>query len=187
MPPSDAQKPQRTKRKDLTPAQLERMDAFIEQQPVTGLTDQAIADIIGCHRVTVARRKTLLAARDSTPELAPRPRPPRRQPPETEPLSARALLDRYKDLVALTPDEQMKLCSIIAATSLNDNAKVAALNALGKFQQMYAPPDRVGPGAPLDDDERVARVADILDAVGITIARRAISRAFRVSLGTDDE
>lgn len=158
----------------LTDDELARLDQLLNQQPITGLTDAAIAKIIPCARQTVWRRRRHLQGEALDAERAAAGEAPRQAPEAPE--SASDLLSQYADIATLAPSDTMRLLSILALTCTNEAARINALSTLERLRADIAPPDERAPKPPLTLEEKVQRTMQILDAAGIEVTQRAISQ-----------
>lgn len=168
----------------LTADETERLEQLLGQQAVTGLTDEAIAEIIGTTRQTVSRHRRKMAQRllaeKEPPAVPDAPKPTAKQvlagqlPPNTD------LADEFvgSGEETLTPEGSLRLLSLLARTSLNPNAQVAAVRAVEALRAQIEAPARTGPPDPLTDEDRINRLAIILEAVGPELARKAVDRVW---------
>jgi len=81
----------------------------------------------------------------------------------------------------LTAEEQRQRLSTVArnaAITGNFQLEIAAIQALARLDAQIGARDRLGPGPPLTDDDKIHRLSLILQAVGKRIARKAWERTF---------
>lgn len=81
----------------------------------------------------------------------------------------------------LTAEEQRQRLSTVArnaAITGNFQLEIAAIQALARLDAQIGARDRLGPGPPLTDDDKIHRLSLLLEAVGKRLARKAWERAY---------
>jgi hypothetical protein len=170
----------------LNDEQVAQLEHLIKQQEVTGLTDQALADILKVSTTTIRNHRRRMAAglrhneRNGFHEARQGPVSLTESAKRREERAGFAPDDPAPPVVnlddPLTPEGSLRLLSWIARGSANPNAQVAALRAIESLRAQIEAPARVGPPDPLTEEEQVVRVAAIIDAVGVRIVRLAMDR-----------
>jgi len=167
----------RTRGQYLSPEQREQIDHLIRQQAVSGLTDQAIADLLGVDRSTVKYRRKLLATKMRHAESPESDRTVLAESLGVSDLPASATVDNAEE--PLTPEASLRILSLVARSSPNANAQVAAIRALETLRVQLLTPAKLGPPDPMTEDEQIAEVAAIIEAVGPSIVRKALDRVWQ--------
>lgn len=99
-------------------------------------------------------------------------------------MAARAAVDAAtmnNSGLPLTAEEQRQRLSTVArnaAATGNYQLEIAAIQALARLDAQIGARDRLGPGPPLTDDDKIHRLSLLLEAVGKRTARKAWERAF---------
>lgn len=169
-PAPNAQPPRKNDRYGkLSSEQVAQLAHLIKQQPLTDLSDETISIMVGCSRQTVIRHKASLRAAQNIPE---EPEPSSASPEG----SAIDLLAQYADIKTLTPEQTMKLLTVLATTSPNTASQINALTTLERLRESLTKPEDRGPPEPYSVEERVDRLAAIMDSQGLQITRLAIEK-----------
>lgn len=90
----------------------------------------------------------------------------------------------------MTPEEQRKRLSAVvrhASNAGNFQLEIAAIQALARLDERIGAKDRLGPGPPLTDEDKVHRLGLLIEACGKRITRKALERAFNGSFTTKDQ
>ena len=90
----------------------------------------------------------------------------------------------------LSADEQRRRLSAVvrhAGNAGNFQLEIAAIQALARLDERIGAKDRLGPGPPLDDEDKVHRLGLLIEACGKRITRKALERAFSGSFTTKDQ
>ena len=90
----------------------------------------------------------------------------------------------------LTAEEQRQRLSAVArsaAATGNFQLEIAAIQALARLDAQLGARDRLGPGPPLTDEDKIHRLYLLLEAVGKRIARKAWERAFSEQFTPQDQ
>lgn len=90
--------------------------------------------------------------------------------------------------VPLTAEEQRQRLSTVArnaAITGNFQLEIAAIQALARLDAQIGARDRLGPGPPLTDDDKIHRLSLLLEAVGKRIARKAWERVWNEQSAQD--
>lgn len=167
----------RTRGQALTPDQREQIDHLIRQQAVSGLTDQAIADLLGVDRSTVKYRRKLVAAKVRLAESSSDDRTAIAESLGVADMPTASSVDSAEE--PLTPEASLRILSLVARSSPNANAQVAAIRALETLRVQLLTPAKLGPPDPMTEDEKIAEVAAIIEAVGPSIVRKALDRVWQ--------
>ncbi len=83
--------------------------------------------------------------------------------------------------LTLTAEEQRQRLSTVArnaATTSNFQLEIAAIQALARLDAQIGARDRLGPGPPLDDEQKIHRLSLLLEACGKRISRKAWEKAW---------
>lgn len=179
-----------TGRNKLTPQQYEQLDELLRQKPATGMPDWEIAQKVGCTAATVRNRRKALAAqmkkgrkRESIRQAITAGQVVAADLLETggegsdrKDAGAHDILAAFPDARVLTPEESMKLVSILLQNNPPPSAVPGLVNALSNLRDRYAPPDEVGPPPPSTPKEQLDWLVVILDAAGPGLVAKAIDR-----------
>lgn len=174
----------------LTVEQEVNLRKAVLDQPLTQRTNAQIAEQIGCSARTVTNYKKEIASTLQTSAEQNRIKSQLRSGEviakdllDTGGLSsqgvpsARSILESFPDAQILSPDEAMRLLSILAQEAA-PAVQVSALKLLDDLQARHRPPASLGPPPPMTDSQKVSRLARLMDAVGPRISRLAAEEAF---------
>jgi hypothetical protein len=90
----------------------------------------------------------------------------------------------------LTPEEQrQRLSNLARQASLTGNfqLEIAAIQALARLDAQIGARDRLGPGPPLTDEDKIHRLSLLIEACGKRITRKAWRKAFGVELTAENQ
>ncbi len=161
--------------------QIAQLDLALLNQKVSGETYEMIAERLGMGVRTIARRKDLLVTRGSLSsfktEPEPEVQPRRRKASQRAPDTLESILKEASTATIAGPDESMKILStILRSDDVSPHYRAMASKHLNELRTQHAPKDSLGPPAPLTREDKIDRLASLMDCVGHDVTQAAMEK-----------